>query len=91
MAVHHSSDQLMLALAAQCMQTSLISFDKILISYDTEDGILYVKIADSEKITHGMVGANRVVKDRGLTVSYGQCSDWLQNKRNCPGAGRLSY
>ena len=34
MAVHHSSDQLMLALAAQCMQTSLISFDKILISYD---------------------------------------------------------
>ena len=38
MAVHHSSDQLMLALAAQCMQTSLISFDKILISYDTEDG-----------------------------------------------------
>ena len=39
MAVHHSSHQLMLALAAQCMQTSLISSDKILISYDTEDGM----------------------------------------------------
>ena len=40
MVVHHQSDQLMLALTAQCTQTSLISFDAILISYDTQDGIV---------------------------------------------------
>ena len=74
----------MLALTAQCTQTSLISFDEILISYDVQDGISYIAKSDfmgsanHSDIFVKLIGQMRNIDTKSkLNQSLSQSTEWF--------------